>query len=211
MKKSLLINTDFIEQVELLPMADRGALFTALLKYQRGEELPELTPLASMAFSFIRTQIDATNKAYDEKVVKCKEAGKKSAEARWANKKDEAVKEEKPKPKKVEDDSPVVISLTLNTGDKYPVTEKLIDTWKGLYPAVDVLQELRKMEGWLDANPSKRKTATGVKRFINNWLSREQDKGSKPATSAKPQNRFHNFEQRKYDFAELERKLVNLG
>ena len=38
------------------------------------------------------------------------------------------------------------------------------------------------MEGWLDANPGKRKTKVGVKRFVNSWLSRSQDRGgSSPA------------------------------
>lgn len=214
MKKTILLNTDFLEQVELLPMNDRGILFTALLKYQRGEEIPDMNPLTKMAYSFIRSQIDATNKAYEEKVNKCKEAGKRSAEVRWAAKEEEP-KEEKPKQKKAEDDSPVLIQLTLNTGDKYPVTTKTVETWKQLYPSVDIMQELRKMEGWLDANPNKRKTAAGIKRFVNNWLSREQDKGGKPQTTATnaQKNRFHNFEERKYtadDFTNLERKLAGI-
>ena len=33
------------------------------------------------------------------------------------------------------------------------------------------------MRGWLMANPDRRKTKRGISRFINNWLSREQDKG----------------------------------
>lgn len=47
--------------------------------------------------------------------------------------------------------------------------------WKDAYPAVDIESELRKMREWLLANPSKRKT--NYRKFINNWLSREQDKG----------------------------------
>ena len=34
------------------------------------------------------------------------------------------------------------------------------------------------MRGWLDANPSRRKTKSGIKRFIVNWLSKEQNKGA---------------------------------
>ena len=55
-----------------------------------------------------------------------------------------------------------------------------MDEWSELYPAVDVMQELRKMAGWLDANPSKRKTKRGILRFVNGWLAREQDKGRTP-------------------------------
>lgn len=33
------------------------------------------------------------------------------------------------------------------------------------------------MRGWLDSNPDRRKTRRGVRRFVNSWLSQEQDKG----------------------------------
>ena len=71
---------------------------------------------------------------------------------------------------------PAVISINLNDGSEYPITQPDIDSWAELYPAVNILQELRKMKGWADANPTKRKTKTGIKRFINSWLAREQDK-----------------------------------
>lgn len=81
-----------------------------------------------------------------------------------------------------------VICLLLNTGKEYPVYQGMLDEWQALYPALDVLQELRKMRGWIDANPSRRKTKTGIKRFCVNWLSRAQDRagpGSVPrGTSA---------------------------
>ena len=70
-----------------------------------------------------------------------------------------------------------VIKLSLNDKSEYPIYQKQLEEWKQLYPAVDILQELRKMKGWLDANPKRRKTKTGVLKFVNGWLSREQDKG----------------------------------
>lgn len=75
---------------------------------------------------------------------------------------------------------PPVAWLPLNTGVEYPITREMFDEWQRLYPAVDVKQELNKMRGWCISNPSKRKTKTGIKRFINGWLSREQDKGGTP-------------------------------
>ena len=70
-----------------------------------------------------------------------------------------------------------VVEIKLNDGSTHGVTESKVNTWKELFPAVDVKQELNKMRAWSDANPSKRKTKRGVERFIVNWLSREQDKG----------------------------------
>ncbi len=82
--------------------------------------------------------------------------------------------------------APPIITLTLNDKTEYPVTEEQVEEWMKLYPAVDVKQELRKMKGWLDANPSKRKTKKGILRFINNWLSKEQDRGGYKARPSLP-------------------------
>lgn len=79
-----------------------------------------------------------------------------------------------------EPEEPPVISLILNDKSRYPIGQAQVDEWSELYPAVDVMQELRKMAGWLDANPSKRKTKRGILRFVNGWLAREQDKGRTP-------------------------------
>lgn len=73
--------------------------------------------------------------------------------------------------------APTVICLALNDKSEYPITEQQTQQWAELFPAVDILQELRKMKGWLDANPTKRKTKKGILRFVNTWLSKEQDKG----------------------------------
>lgn len=72
---------------------------------------------------------------------------------------------------------PPVISLPLNDGSEYPITGNEVTEWSILYPAVDVMQELRNMRGWLSSNPKRRKTKSGIRRFITNWLCREQDKG----------------------------------
>lgn len=76
-------------------------------------------------------------------------------------------------------DAPPVISLPLNDGTFFDVSENDRAKWSQLYPNVDVLQQLRNMVGWCDANPTKRKTRGGIKRFITAWLAREQDKGGK--------------------------------
>lgn len=82
--------------------------------------------------------------------------------------------------------TPPVAELLLNDGSSYPVYQPDVDKWAGLYPAVDVPAELRKMVGWCDANPKKRKTKGGVQRFINGWLAKEQDKGGTAGTREKP-------------------------
>ena len=75
---------------------------------------------------------------------------------------------------------PPVITLSLNTGEEYPVTQRDVAGWMELYPAVDVMQCLRNMKGWLMSNPAKRKTTRGITRFITTWLQKEQDRGGTP-------------------------------
>ncbi len=87
---------------------------------------------------------------------------------------------------KGETEKGTVISLPLNDGSEFRITHDDIDGWADLYPAVDILQELRKMRGWCDANPRKRKTKNGIRRFIASWLAREQDRGGTSARRAHP-------------------------
>ena len=77
--------------------------------------------------------------------------------------------------------TPTAVSLILNDGSLYDVSERDVEQWSTLYPNVDVLQQLRNMAGWCDGNPTKRKTRGGVRRFITSWLAREQDRGGRPA------------------------------
>lgn len=72
---------------------------------------------------------------------------------------------------------PPAIFLPLNDGTEYPVSREQCHEWAGLYPAVDVIQQLRQMRAWLIANPRKKKTKSGINRFIVTWLSKEQDRG----------------------------------
>lgn len=72
-----------------------------------------------------------------------------------------------------------VITLTLQDNSEYAVVENQLKEWQELYPSIDVMQELRKMKGWLNANPTKRKTKRGIKKFINSWLARAFDRAPK--------------------------------
>lgn len=71
----------------------------------------------------------------------------------------------------------IIIKLDLIGGEQYEVTDIYVKEMQDLYSGVDVEKELKRMKAWLLNNPTKRKTRKGIRRFINNWLSREQDKG----------------------------------
>lgn len=96
--------------------------------------------------------------------------------------------------------APPVYTLPLNDGTEWGLAQEQYSEYVSLYPAVDVMCELRKMRGWLNANPERRKTKRGINSFVNRWLSKEQDRAKNPGTAPKkPQTRFHNFEERQDD------------
>ena len=74
-------------------------------------------------------------------------------------------------------DEPFVFTLLLNDDTSHGVTASEIAEYRKLYPAVDVAQEFRNMIGWINSNPTKRKTKAGIRRFINSWLARKQNEG----------------------------------
>lgn len=108
----------------------------------------------------------------------------------------------------------IAISLPLNDGTLHGVKVDEVSKWEQLYPNVNVMQELRMMVGWSDANPTKRKTKRGINRFITNWLSGKQDKGSKPQSgyngNYKKVDNTGNFTQRDYTKEEYDSVYVDI-
>lgn len=80
---------------------------------------------------------------------------------------------------------PPAAVLPLVDGTDFEISVETVAELSGLYPAVDVAQQLRSMRGWLLANPKNRKTKAGIMRFVNSWLSREQN-SARPAANQKP-------------------------
>ena len=79
-----------------------------------------------------------------------------------------------------------VIRLPAIGNQFYSITEDQVAHWKELFPAIDVMQCLRKMVAWLESNPSNKKTVKGMPRFISGWLSREQDRAPRLAAVEPP-------------------------
>ena len=91
-------------------------------------------------------------------------------------------------------------------GESFDVTDEYLEQLKGYYPGLDVEQQIRNMRSWIDGNPNSRKTASGMKRFITNWLNREQNR-ARPAQAQQETERGHGFKERDYDWDEIRRKL----
>ncbi len=117
-----------------------------------------------------------------------------------------------------------VAAIILNNGKEWRPDTTLFAEYVRLYPNVDVKQQFNEMRGWCISNPQKRKTLRGVKRFVNGWLSRAQDRGGVPGygrgnsrgtiqgdearKNKEYSNKFNNFPQRSYDMGQIERSLL---
>lgn len=53
-----------------------------------------------------------------------------------------------------------------------------VSRWQQAFPGVDVRAALLRARAWVDADPKRRKTARGMKRYLTAWLGRDQDRGT---------------------------------
>jgi hypothetical protein len=68
-----------------------------------------------------------------------------------------------------------VFDLPLIGGKEYGVPQTLYDEYVKAFPGVSVMAEFGKMRVWLLSNPTRMKTPTGMPRFMNTWLAKEQN------------------------------------
>ena len=74
------------------------------------------------------------------------------------------------------DSVPILEFPVVGKGPKsWPLTQRLVDELGKAFPGLDVIAEMRKALAWLQTNPMKRKTASGMPRFLNGWVSRAQN------------------------------------
>lgn len=76
-------------------------------------------------------------------------------------------------------------TIPLDDGTEYEVPEDLFAELAAAYPDISVLEQLHRCRAWNLSNPKKRKTRAGVKRHLNEWLSRAQ-KDATANGAAKP-------------------------
>lgn len=68
------------------------------------------------------------------------------------------------------------VSLPTNTNGEWQPTRSELDAWEAAYPSMDVSATMLEMRAWLVANPTRKKTANGMARFVNTWLAREHNR-----------------------------------
>ena len=79
-KPGVMIYFDLRGMLKLLPDAEKGKLFEAILEYGETGQVGELTPTLKIVWPLIQKRLDVDSLQYDKKVVKKKYA----AYTRWA-------------------------------------------------------------------------------------------------------------------------------
>lgn len=205
-KNSFVMYTAYAEHIKLLSMEQRGLLFTTIMNYASGEPLPHMDGMTLMAFSFIKTQMDRDNEKYQSTVEKRRESGKlggrPSTKANGFSEKQTKAK----KPDNVNDNDNELKESIEKRHFVPPTTQDVADYCKekGI-TTVDAERfvDFYSSKGWMVG-----------KNKMKDWKAAVRNWGRKDA-AAEPNNtkgnKFTNFEQRSYDYRELEGKLLAAG
>ncbi len=114
-------------------------------------------------------------------------------------------------PSKLEPEEPALFEIPLSRkGQVLGVTQLDIQEYTEAYPAVDIRLHLKRMILWCKDNPQKRKaTQKGARRFIQNWLAKEQDKGRCLPPEQQPQQAKSDSDEIKSKVRQLEMDIDN--
>ena len=82
-KKSFIFNVEWQEILLDYPAEVRLEVYDAIIEYVAMGTISELKPMAKMAFSFIKKEIDYNTNKYNDIVAKRSEAGKKGMASRY--------------------------------------------------------------------------------------------------------------------------------
>lgn len=244
MKNSFVLYTEYAEHLQLLTMEERGILITAIMNYETGNELPEMSPAISMAFSFIRTQLDRDRQRYEDTVAKRSAAGSASGEARRNKSEHEGTKrtsvhsvQQKETNANTREQEGTKRTVNVDVDEDVDVNDKKIKRARAREEALaSCSEEVRKeIEFFIEQRKKQRRPMSDhavelfVKRLYENsktdaerieliqtaiergWMTIYPKDDIKKKDASKSKNRFNNFEQRDYDYDDLEATLLGFG
>lgn len=204
---SFILFSDYLDELLLLPMEQRGLLITTVFSYVNDKPLPELDLATALLWQTWKKCIDRNAEKWKETRQRRSEAGRKGGLAAHHRKAEASNAEQDlpgqavsvpvnvPVPVSVPVNVPVTvpdtateaippysIAFPLKNGSKYVVTGDEFENYVHSYPMLDVPQVFQNVLGWLEANPSRQKTAEMMPRFLTNWLEGDAKKAMRKET-----------------------------
>ena len=216
--------TDYLKHVQKLSMEQRGELFTAILCYASGEEMPELDLATDMIFGVIQERIDRDTALYLEKIQKRVEAGKMGGRPKangFSEKQEKAKKangfsEKQNNPDNVNDNDNIntladAKAMFERLWKMYPNKKgkgQVSDTQKKRLLAIGESTLVKAIERYsleLQKDADWRKPQYGSTFFNSGYVDYLDDNYSPGKDAVRKKNSFKNFEQREYNWDDLER------
>jgi hypothetical protein len=232
-KKSFLLYTEYFEQIEMLSIEQRGILLTAIMAYQLEKDLPEMDAMTRMCYSFISADMRRNNEKYARIVERRREAGQKGgriaqanranqanqanatfAQANQANQADNVNVNENDN-----DNENVNVNVSVNENapsgysGKDTTTQSETQTTTGVWPTIGTIKTYCAEQG-IETDVAKFYQYNLKRRFDRDWKEAltlwvghdRQD----PEPKKKPNSFNDNFPARKYDYDELEKRLLQV-
>lgn len=230
-KDSFVLYTKYLTQVEKLDIEQRGILFTAILRYAAGESIPNMDSVTEMLWSIIEDQLQIDFEKYQKTCNARKEAGSRGGKARSkqneanqanANFAKQSQANQADSDNECDNECDSDNKKTMCKADADALFEKL---WT-LYPnkrgkgqisnankrhLLDIGYE--QMARAIDrykadlARDNWRKPQNGSTFFHSGYIDYLDENYTPPGTVRT--NKFNNFNQRNYDYNELEKQLLN--
>ena len=205
-REGFVFYRSFKEAISDLDDSTYRQVVDVIADYALDGKEPECTGVVSTIFKLVKPQIDANNKRYEngkkggrkpnqietkqkpnenQTVTKMKPNHNQTVTIIEPKEKDKVKVKDKVKEKDIlstepETDSVLyadVEAIILNDGSEWKPTLRQYEEYCRLYGNVNVKQEFALMRGWCLGNPLKRKTKSGVARFVNTWLGKAQNMG----------------------------------
>lgn len=82
-KEAFVFYGSWCDAIKDLPVETKVEIYEATIQYGLTGSTEQLSPMAKLAFGFIKNDIDRNNKTYEERQRQRSEAGKRGNEARW--------------------------------------------------------------------------------------------------------------------------------
>lgn len=195
MKDSFIVYRSFHLALSSLSNKDRLKLYDAIFEFGLNQNVIELERLPKAMFCLIKPQLEANHRKFLNGQKGGRPINKKPKdnleETKEEPKDNLGLSTRKPNGnanvnvnKNENNNNKVNVGLPLKEiGQEVNLDYEFLKELHEAYPKVDLHEELVKMRVWLLANPSKRKTAKGMPRFVSSWISRIKDDSPKPTDS----------------------------
>lgn len=216
MRDSVLMYRSLYEAIKHLPPEGYKEVLDAIFEYALNDVQPEPVGVAYAMFMMAKPQIDANSRKYNNRVSKNKAEQIGTNE----NKQEQAgTSENKAEQTAVINDKCKMINDIKKENIKEkrfvpPSVDEVREyiTEKGLKVNAESFVDFYASKGWLVGKNKMKDWRAAVRNWDRSQREELTAKAQRQESTAKVQkNRFHNFEERKYDFDALEKKLLAGG